>query len=274
MSISADQERAYYDALYSRFLALPDHALAVNRQSLYRLFNDPSQTQWERRRLYLRAMDALLSETLEGLHVLDYGCGPAEWGVWMATEGAEVTLLDLSPAAIQLGLRRAAASGVASSVRGEARDASDLRCFPDASFDLIFANAALHHTLKYPNAFEELLRVLKPGGRLVLAETFGNNPLLNVARRFRAWASREPEEQGEEIVLSDAEVDLLRRNLRDVHLEPLHLLAMAKRLFRGRFQDPFLRAFIGLLESIDKLLLRLAPSLGRYCGEVVIQARR
>jgi hypothetical protein len=41
-----------------------------------------------------------------------------EWGTLMATEGANVTLLDLSPAAIHIGLRRERASGVGDRVRG------------------------------------------------------------------------------------------------------------------------------------------------------------
>jgi SAM-dependent methyltransferase len=62
-------------------------------------------------------------------------------------------------------------------------------------FDLIFGSFALHHTLKYPRARDELLRVLKPGGRLVLVETYGNNPLLNAARVVRRLVSREPAER-------------------------------------------------------------------------------
>jgi len=34
--------------------------------------------------------------------------------------------------------------------------------------------------------------VLKPGGRLVLVETYGNNPLLNAARVLRRRVSKEP----------------------------------------------------------------------------------
>ena len=192
----------------------------------------------------------------------------------MATEGAQATLLDLSPAAIELGLRRARASGVADRVRGIARDASDLSCFADGEFDLIFASAALHHTLKYANAFAELLRVLKPGGQLVLAETYGNNPALNAARRLRAWLAREPVEQGEGIILTDADIDLLRRNFRRVEVTPLNLLAMSKRLFRGRMAHPAVRALLSGLEAADAALLTTFPFLRRYCGEVIIAAEK
>ncbi len=271
MSITPEQEREFYDAQYSRFLTLPDSALLCDRWSMLAMFNDPAATQYERRRLYLAALERLLAEPLHGRSVLDYGCGPAEWGVLMATEGARATLLDLSPAAIELGLRRARANGVADRVRGFARDASDLSCFADGEFDLVFANAALHHTLKYPHSLEELVRVLRPGGKLIMAETYGNNPLLNAVRRLRARMQGEKEEQGEEIILGDEHIDLLRRHFKDVEVTPINLLAMAKRLFRGKFKYSVVRGVVLTLEMVDGVLLKTAR-LRPYCGEVIVVA--
>lgn len=273
MAITSDQERAFYDIVYSSLLDRSAAELRVDRGVMRRTLNDARQPAYERRRLYLAALDYLLTLPLATLRVLDYGCGPADWGVWMATEGAEVTLLDLSPAAVELGLRRARASGVGHRVRGVARDASDLSCFQTASFDLIYASAAVHHTLKYPHAFEELVRVLRPGGQMVLAETYGNNPLLNGARRLRAVLQREADEQGEEIILGDAEIAMLRQCFQ-VKLQPMHLLAMGKRLLRGRFHHAAARASLRLAESADALLLRAVPPLRRYCGEVLIVAEK
>ncbi len=274
MSMSASEERSYYDKRYAAFLGLADHSVAVNRETMLRTWADPRQPAYERRRIYGRALERLLEEALAGREVLDYGCGPGDWGVWMATEGASVTLLDLSPVAIEVGLRRARASGVAERVRGEARDASDLGCFTDQQFDLIFACAALHHTLKYPGALDELCRVLRPGGTLLLVETFGNNPVLNLARKMRAWLAREPAEQGEEIVISERELAELRSRFESVEVEPMHLLAMSKRLWRGHFTIAPVRWFLGFVEWLDGFLLRRWPGLGKYCGEVLIVARR
>lgn len=272
MPITADQERGFYDAVYSRFLERPDHELAVNREVMRRTLADPRQPVFERRRLYTEVFSRLLAMPLSGLRVLDYGCGPADWGVWVATEGADVTLLDLSPAAVELGLRRARASEVSHRVRGEARDASDLTCFHDGEFDLVYASAAVHHTLKYPRAFEELVRVIRPGGTLLLAETYGNNPLLNFARRVRAALEGEAEEQGEEIILGHREIALLRSAFTHVELHEMNLLAMGKRLLRGKRHRRWARGAVSLLEGADALLLGMAPFLRRYCGEVVVVA--
>ena len=274
MSITTAQEQQFYDAAYAAHRNVSDDDLRTNRDSMLRDLNSPKGAFYERRKLYSAVLVELLSQPLAGRLALDYGCGVGEWGVLMATEGARVSLLDLSPVAIEIGLRRAAANDVAHLVRGYARDASDLGCFADGEFDLIYASAALHHTLKYPNALAELLRVLRPGGRLILAETYGNNPILNGMRRLRWRFSRQPEEAGEDIILGDRELNLLRSHFSRLDATPMNLLAMAKRLFRGRFESRTARAIMAGLEAVDFRLLRRFPSLSRYCGEVLVVAEK
>ncbi len=270
--ITSDRERQFYDDQYAQFLNLPDHALRLDRKVLEGNLDNPAHPFFERRWLYRASMSALEAEPLRGLQVLDYGCGPADFGLWMATEDARVTLLDLSPAAIELGLRRAHASGVV--VRGLAADASRLPMLASAGFDLVFACAALHHTLKYPGAMEELARIMKPGARLVLCETWGGNPLLNAARRVRATAGGEAEEQGEDIIFSRTELRRLDPFFSGIHVHTGNLLAMGKRLFRGRFERPWVRRAVGILEGLDRRLLAIVPALHNWCGEAVITARR
>jgi 2-polyprenyl-3-methyl-5-hydroxy-6-metoxy-1,4-benzoquinol methylase len=270
MTISSDQEQAHYDSLYSRFSSVPDDDLIWNREVLLRDINNPRQAMYERRRLYLAALDFLLKENLPGKAVLDYGCGLGEWGTLMATEGANVTLLDLSTAAIRIGLRRARASGVA--VRGVARDASDLSCFADGEFELVFACAALHHTLKYPAALEELCRVIRPGGKLLLVETYGNNRILNLLRRTHWITAGQPDEAGEDIIIGQRELALLSTRFARLAVYPLNLLAMGKRFFRGHFDSRAARLAVPALEAIDRAVLGVCPSLSKYCGEAIIIA--
>ena len=270
--ITSRAEREFYDEHYARFLKLPEHALRVDRQVLEANLRNPAQPFYERRLLYRSAMRALEAQPLRGLRILDYGCGPGDFGLWLATEGADVTLLDLSPAAIDLALKRAHASAV--TVRGIAADASRLNMLRDAEFDLVFACAALHHTLKYPGALEELARVMRPGARLVLAETWGGNPLLNTARKLRARIAREAEAQGEGIIFSRHELRALGPFFADMRVEPVNLLAMAKRILRGRFERSWARLTLRTLESIDRALLAAAPPLRNWCGEAVVTGRR
>jgi len=270
--IDSGAERRFYDGHYQQFLALPDHALRVDRGVLEANLADPGSPFYERRLLYRAAMRALEAGLVRGCRVLDYGCGPADFGLWLATEGADVTLLDLSPAAVDLALRRARASSV--TVRGIAADASRLEMLPDGEFDLVFACAALHHTLKYPGALDELARIMKPGARLVLAETWGGNPLLNAARRLRARRAGEAEEQGEGIIFSGNELRALDPFFADLRVEHMNLLAMAKRVLRGRFGSAWARRLLHGLESIDAALLAVAPALRTWCGEAVVTGSR
>jgi SAM-dependent methyltransferase len=270
--ITTSRERAFYDERYARFLALPDHALRSDRTVLETNLKNPEHPFYERRILYRAAIKTLESEPLAGKKVLDYGCGPADFGIWMATEGAEVTLLDLSPVAIELGLRRARACAV--EVRGVAADATRLDMLRDGEFDLVFACAALHHTLKYPGAIEELARIMKPDARLVLCETWGGNPLLNRARKIRAALAREADEQGEDVILSPSELRALAAYFQDLSVEAFNLLAMGKRLLRGQFSHGWARSLVRGLESVDRTVLAVAPRLRNWCGEAVITGRR
>lgn len=53
--------------------------------------------------------------------------------------------------------------------------------FPDASFDVVFGKAILHH-LDYAVALDEIARVLKPGGVMVFMEPLDFNPLMKLVR--------------------------------------------------------------------------------------------
>jgi len=269
---TSDRERAFYDRQYAQFLTLPDHALRIDRKILQDNIENPSHPFFERRLLYRASMRALDPAALRGKKILDYGCGPADFGLWLATEGADVTLLDLSSAAIDLALKRARASGIV--VRGVAADASRLKMLRDGEFDVVFACAALHHTLKYPGALEELARIMKPGALLVLCETWGGNPLLNAARKVLAVATGEGEEQGEEIILSRKDLNSLSPFFTQIRADTLNLLAMSKRLFRGRFDRAWVRYLTRALESVDWALLAAVPPLRDWCGEAVITCRR
>ena len=138
----------------------------------------------------------------------------------------------------------------------------------------VFACASLHHTLKYEGAVRELARVVRPGGRLVLCETWGENPLLRLARRARAWAASEDDDQGEEIVLSRRELRRLEPWFEGWRIETFHFLAMGKRLLRGRLHTRGARAALALLENADRAMIGAVPPLRWWCGEALIIARR
>jgi ubiquinone/menaquinone biosynthesis C-methylase UbiE len=78
-----------------------------------------------------------------------------------------VTGVDPSEAAIAQARRRA--PGGASFTVGVAQD---LSAFPDGAFDVVTSTLALHHVpaRKRQDAFREMYRVTRPGGRLLVAD--------------------------------------------------------------------------------------------------------
>jgi SAM-dependent methyltransferase len=99
---------------------------------------------------------------------LEVGAGTGYFSLNMLRAGivADAVCTDISPGMLEALDGNAARVGV--DVTTAACDAEDLP-FEDASFDLVFGHAVLHHLPDLDRAFAEFRRVLKPGGRLFFA---------------------------------------------------------------------------------------------------------
>ena len=103
---------------------------------------------------------------VQGKEVLDLGCGAGENTLLLASRGARVTSVDISPDLIEIARERLAVNNLTASLRvASAYDTG----MPDGSVDVVFCAAILHH-LEAEKAHGEVLRVLKPGGLLILEE--------------------------------------------------------------------------------------------------------
>jgi SAM-dependent methyltransferase len=179
----------------------------------------------------------------------------------LARRGARVTAFDLSPGYLNEARQRAGANGV--TVTFVQADGERLP-FDDQSFDCVWGNAVLHH-LDLEIAARELWRVLAPGGVAVFCEPWGENPLLNWARRRLSYPGKErtPDEQP----LRRRQVRVLRRVFGNVEVRGYQLLSMARRVLRrGRLTAG--------LDWCDDLLLRRVPALQQFCRYVVLTLRR
>lgn len=104
-----------------------------------------------------RAMSAVRSG---GARALDFGCGAGNLSDHLKDLGARVVAADVSPGFLQ---RMGARGFETARLNG-----TDLREFPDASFDLVATYSVLHHVPDYLAAVREMARVLKPGGVLYI----------------------------------------------------------------------------------------------------------
>jgi ubiquinone/menaquinone biosynthesis C-methylase UbiE len=112
---------------------------------------------------------AALAKPRAGDRILDVGCGTGYLTRVLApvvTPAGQVTGLDPSPAMIEYALGRAPGNCDYTVGRGQ-----DLP-FPDGSFDTVVSSLALHHIPADDRreAVREMFRVLRPGGRLLVAD--------------------------------------------------------------------------------------------------------
>ena len=115
-----------------------------------------------------------------GKTVVDYGCGDGENTLVLASRGARVTAVDISPDLIEIAKRRIAVNRLDERVEFVVGSAYEVPV-PDASVDVVFGIAILHH-LDLPQAAREVWRILKPGGRAIFQEPVRNLKLIRWIR--------------------------------------------------------------------------------------------
>jgi ubiquinone/menaquinone biosynthesis C-methylase UbiE len=198
---------------------------------------------------------------VKGRPILDLGCGHGMASVVLARRGAQVTATDLSAGYLIEASRRAHANDVA--ITFVQADAERLP-FADATFEGIWGNAILHH-LDLPRAAREIRRVLKPGGVAVFSEPWGENALLEWARRRLPYPGKE--RTRDERPLRSEQLPMLREVFPHMEVEGYQLLSMAARVIgHGRVSKA--------MAWCDDRLLKQVPALGRWCRYVVLTMRR
>lgn len=101
-----------------------------------------------------------------GERILDVGCGNGRDLPPLLEKGCRCVAIDYSPAMVDQTRRRLERLG-ARDVDVTVGDATSLR-FADGEFDKVFASEVIEHIPRWHDAVREMVRVLKPGGVLVL----------------------------------------------------------------------------------------------------------
>ncbi|MEM7801276.1 MAG: class I SAM-dependent methyltransferase [Chloroflexota bacterium] len=118
---------------------------------------------------------------VNGLNVLDAGCGPGSFSEWLLERGASVTGFDVTPRMVELAAER-----VASNADLFVHDLNDPLTFAgDSSFDLVICPLVLDYIKAWEPVFREFARVLKPGGTFVYSVGHPVNDVLWLKYRLK-----------------------------------------------------------------------------------------
>lgn len=118
-----------------------------------------------------------------GLECLDAGCGSGHYTAALARLGHTVYACDISRTRLEASAAKPAAPGRIVPVETDVADIP----LPDASLDFAMCNFVLEHVADPFAVIDELLRLLKPGGTMLLAV-----PSFNVRDTLAYWLYDEP----------------------------------------------------------------------------------
>jgi SAM-dependent methyltransferase len=146
---------------------------------------NPNQALWEKGDFTRIAAsmrdsgDALVASLgiVPGMKVLDVGCGDGTTALPAATRGADVLGVDIARNLVDAGNARARSEGL-TNCRFQHGDASDLSDLADHSFDLVISVFGAMFAPRPFDVGKELVRVTRPGGRIVMGNWIPNDHTL------------------------------------------------------------------------------------------------
>ncbi|MGE3873196.1 MAG: class I SAM-dependent methyltransferase [Parvibaculaceae bacterium] len=126
----------------------------------------------------------------KGMKVLDLGCGDGTTALPEAQRGADVLGVDIARNLVEAGNRRARDHGLAN-LKFEEGDATALTGLEGRSFDLVVSIFGAMFAPKPFDVAKEMVRVTRPGGRIVMGNWIPNDPTL-VAQILKTSAAYTP----------------------------------------------------------------------------------
>ena len=159
---------------------------------------NPNQARWEKGDFTriadtMRGSGAALVARLgvgPGHRVLDLGCGDGTTALPAAQRGADVLGVDIARNLVAAGNRRAREHGL-DCLKFEEGDACSLHPLADASFDLVVTIFGAMFAPRPQEVANELVRVTRPGGRIVMGNWIPGDPTL-VAQILRISSAYTP----------------------------------------------------------------------------------
>ncbi len=125
------------------------------------------------------------------LRALDLGCGDGTTAIPLAQLGAEVVGIDIARNLVDAGNKRATAVGL-TRLSFQEGDACNLQGVSDHSFDLTLTVFGAMFAPRPHDVAKEMVRVTKPGGRIVMGNWIPNDPTSFVSQLLKISSSFTP----------------------------------------------------------------------------------
>jgi len=195
-------------------------------------------------------------------HILDLGCGAGWLSVILAKRGGQVHAVDISAEAINAALQMAKVNEVHEKIEFKVCSAYNLD-YPNSYFDLVIGQAILHHVGDKARLAKEIRRVLKPGGKAVFYECFGNSRTLERLRLLVPVRLDEEDDTHWNQQIKYGDLDAFKGCF-EVGWREFQLLSRLDRIVSHQ-------RVVRILGGVDVFLLRHFPFLRRFARTIVIE---
>jgi cyclopropane fatty-acyl-phospholipid synthase-like methyltransferase len=205
-------------------------------RSLHYGYWDDSVKNFHEALLNINKVLAEIAEIREGENILDAGCGVGGSSLWLAKEkNCIVKGISLNKRQVDKAKALANEIGVQGKVSFEQKDYANT-FYPANSFDVVWAIESVCYADDKSDFLREATRVLKPGGRLIIADFFKKKDLNHdEANRVRKWAACwaindfSTREEFDHKLKESGFHDIVWRNITDA------IMPSAKKLYRSYF---------------------------------------
>ena len=159
----------------------------------------PNKALWEKGDFtaiasFMRQSGEAVAQSLgitPSMRVLDLGCGDGTTAVPIARLGAEVVGIDIARNLVEAGNKRAKEAGL-NRLEFHEGDATNLRGVEDHSFDFTLSVFGAMFAPKPLDVAKEMVRVTKPGGRILMGNWIPNDPTSFVSQLLKISSAFTP----------------------------------------------------------------------------------
>jgi len=195
--------------------------------------------------------------SLKGKRILDFACGSGYMSIYFARSGAEAYGFDISPKSIEVAVKMAADNALSDRCKFKVTSAESMD-YADNFFDVVFGNAALHHT-DLDKSPAEIARVLKPGGKAAFIDDLRYHPVMWLYRKFTS-----DKHTRHETPMLRSDIEKFRPYFSQVQFDCHNFFNLYEKS----------RGLANLTQIMDRTLMTLLPFTKSVCRNLIIKATK